>query len=113
MSTVVGMAEPGRSASLDARMNDAQRKSLELEQERLHLHDRVLETAESIRRSHERTAQTLEMLADTGAAEHAARRRRAAEQSRRLAESEASEIAELKGLGSPERNRGCGDRGMI
>jgi hypothetical protein len=104
--TLVGMAEPGGLAGHEARMKHAQRRSLELQHERLRLHDRVLETAELVRRSHEQTAQTLEKLADTGPAEHAARRRRAAEQSRRLAEEEGREIVRLRGRRSGDGTEG-------
>jgi hypothetical protein len=86
-------------------MKDAQRRSQELKRDQLLLHDRLLATAESVRRSHERTAETLENLADTGPVEHATRRRRAAERSRSLAEWEAREIAALRGGDSRERNR--------
>ena len=81
-------------------MLDAQRRSEELEEQHVRLHDRVLETAASVLRSHELTAETMRRLAETGTAEHAARRYRAAERSRRLAEEEAHQIAVLSGRDS-------------
>lgn len=91
------MARSSERARQDARTKDAQRRSQELKDERSRLHDQVIATAESVRRSHERTAETMEKLADTGPAEHATRRREAAEHSRRLAEEEARQIATLRG----------------
>ena len=87
-------------------MKDAQRRSRELKQEGSHLHDRLVETAETVRRSHERTAETMENLADTGATEHVTRRRQAAEQSRRFAAEEARQLAELGGRAIRERDQG-------
>jgi hypothetical protein len=105
---VVGMSGPSERAANDARTTDAQRRSQELELERSRLHDRLLETAESVRRSHEHTAETMEHLADTGPAEHASRRRRAAKWSRRLAKEEARQIAKLSGGNSREATEGRG-----
>jgi predicted transcriptional regulator len=99
------MSGSSEQAEHEATTNDAQRRLQELDLERSRLHDRVVEIAESVRRSHERTAQTLENLADTGPAEHATRRRRAAERSRRLAEEETRQLAQLTGQGSPESNQ--------
>jgi hypothetical protein len=93
---VAGVSGPSERAATDARTRDAQRRSQELELERSRLHDRLLETAESVRRSYEHTAETMEQLADTGTAEHASRRRRAAEWSRRLAQEEARHIVKLR-----------------
>jgi hypothetical protein len=100
------MSGPGEQAEHEATPKDAQRWLQELEQERARLHDRLIETAESVRRAHERTAETLQNLADTGPAEHATRRRLAAERSRRLAEEEARQLAEFKGERFPEPNQG-------
>jgi hypothetical protein len=77
-------------------MKAAHRRSQELKQQGVHLHEQMLATAESVRSSYERTAETLAHLADTGPAEHARRRRRAAEHSRRLAEAETRDIAEMR-----------------
>ena len=96
---MIGMAGPSERARHEQTARDAQRRSKELEQERLRLQSRLLETAESVRRSHERTAETMETLAEFGPAEHATRRRRAAEWSRRLAAEEAFQIAKLRGGG--------------
>jgi predicted transcriptional regulator len=90
----------------EARAREAQRRSRELDEERSQLHDRVIETAESVRRSHERTAETLDNLADSGPSEHAPRRREAAEKSRAFAEEEARQIAELKDRNSDEATHG-------
>ena len=98
------MSGASERAKLNTRMQDAQRRSQELEQERSRLHDRVLETAASVRLSHERTAETMEYLAETGPAEYATRRRQAAERSRRLAEEEVRQIAELEERNPRERN---------
>jgi predicted transcriptional regulator len=100
------MSGPSERARLETRMKDAQRRSRELEQEGSQLHDRLVETAESVRRSHEQTAETMQNLADTGAAEHVARRREAAERSRRFAEEEARQLAELAGRDVRERDPG-------
>jgi hypothetical protein len=91
-----------------ARIKAAQRRSQELDQDRSRLHDRLLETAESVRRSHEQTAETMDKLANTGGPEHATRRREAAERSRRFAEEEARQVAELRGQDSGEQNQGTG-----
>jgi predicted transcriptional regulator len=93
------MSEPSEHEKHAARTKDAQRRSRELEQDRSRLHDRLLETAESVLHSHEQTAETMEKLADTGSAEYATRRREAAERSRRFAEEEARQVAELRGGG--------------
>jgi hypothetical protein len=106
--TVAGMSGPGEGAEHEARTRDAQRWSRELVAERLRLHRRLLETAESVRRSHEHTAEMMERLAETGPAEHASRRRRAAAWSRGLAEEEARQIAKLKGPRFLRGTDGCG-----
>jgi hypothetical protein len=87
-----GSSEP---AQRDTRTTDAQRRSQELEAQRSRLHERVLETAALVRRSHQHTAETMARLAATGPAKHAARRRRAAEWSRKLADEETRQIAML------------------
>lgn len=90
-------------------MRDVQRRSQELEIERARLHERLLATAELVRRSHQHTAETMDSLADTGPAKYAARRRRAAEWSRGRAEDEARHIAKLKGRRrAGERAEGSG-----
>lgn len=105
------MAELGEQAACAARTKDAQRRSQELAEESAHLHDRLLETAELVRRSHEQTAEMMEHLAAAGTGEQATRRRRMAERSRRFAEEEARHIAELSKRPSREPNHGgAGDR---
>ena len=105
---MVGMAKQSERAKLTARTREAQDRSRELEQINWQLHDHVLETAESVRRSYEQTAETMENLADTGLARDAERRRRAAERSRHFAEEEARQIAELRGRDSRRANDGPG-----
>jgi hypothetical protein len=68
----------------------------------------VLASAESARRSYKQLAETTDRLADTGQAEHATRRRLAAERARRLADQEARQIAELSGEGSGPADQGRG-----
>ena len=102
------MPEPSEQEKMAERLRKARRQSEELEQDRSQLHDRLIETGESIRRSHEQTAETMDNLADSGAAEHVTRRRRAAERSRRFAEEEARQIAELEGRTSGETNQRSG-----
>lgn len=99
------MSEPSEQNELDRRAKDVLRRTQELEDDRTRLHDRLLEIAESVRRSHEQTAEMLDALADTGLAEHVTRRRHAAEEARRLAEQEARHIAELTGLDTAEQSQ--------
>lgn len=96
------------SSDDDARSAAAiQQHSRELEAERARLHEQVIDTAEQVRRTHEQVADTLDRLADHGG-EHAPRRRDVATRSRRMAEEETRQIAELDG-----RRRRSGARGSI
>jgi hypothetical protein len=104
------MSEPGEQAERESIAQHARSRTDHLEQEAARLHREMLEIAESVRRSHEKTAETMEKLAATGSAEYTARRRQAAEFSRRLAKQEASQIAALKSRGSREPGRGSGDQ---
>lgn len=92
------------------RTDEPGRRSQELQETVARLHDRLLDTAEAVRRSHEQSANAMEHLADLGRSEHRERRRRVAKHSRELAEKEARQIAELKDRGVPgaavDHNRG-------
>jgi len=103
------MAELSEQDEFAARTKDARRRTQELAEDSARLHDRVLETAELVRRSHEQTAETMEHLAAAGTGEQATRRRKVAEQSRRFAEEEAGHIAGLMKRGSREPDRSGAD----
>ena len=111
-SSVAGMAGLREQDDFAARAKDAQRRAQELAGESAHLHDRVLQTAELVRRSHEQTAKTLEYLAAAGPAEHATRRRQMAERSHRFAEEEAGHITRLTKRSSHEPSQGGAAHGQ-
>ena len=100
------MTGPSERDELQERTKEAHRRSHQLEQDANALHDRLLETAESVRQSYERTAETMEDLAATGPAAQLPRRREAAARLRKHADDEARQIAELTARDSERANQG-------
>ena len=83
---------------------DLARRAQELADAGRRLRQDMIDTAESVRQSHERVAATMDRLADNGG-ERATHRRRLAETSRQLAEEETRDIAALSNRQMADQSR--------